>query len=323
MTNVSKNSLELIENTGKSLKGKFGKAFLGTLILIAPIMACIFSVYLIPLAILLFGVLQTGYIRFIRDLIDDKQPSYKLILSEFTNPGLEILLGTLLICMFVLGGVVLIFPAIILIGIYSMSFYFAEKKKLTTPFDAMKQSRLHMKGNVTNMYSFKALYWVAYVILFVFGFTGVAIAYNLWADYKVLAIVVFAIDFIFTTLIWAVVSTYYNTSIELFFRELLVNDNVSKEETAEVKEETIQKEEPVQEAEEPVEEVKTEPVKKQPAKAPAKKTTGAKTTTTKSTATKSTAKSTTKPATTTTKPATKTTAKKSTSTKTTTKKTTE
>lgn len=273
MTNVSKNSLDLIETTGKKLKGKLGKAFLATLILVAPIMACIFSFYLIPVAVLLFGVLQTGYIRYIRDLIDDKQPSLKIIFSEFSNPGVEILLGTILICMFALGTILVILPAIILIALYSMSFYFAENKKSNSPLDAMKHSRVHMRGNYTNMFSFKVLYWLVYVLLIVFGLAGVIISFKLWANYKVLSIVVFAVDFIFTTLLWSLTSTYYNTSCELFFRELLVyNGEVKEEKQVEIIEEPV--------------ELKTEEEKV--VKAPVKRTSTAKTSTKKSTATKST-----------------------------------
>lgn len=306
MTNVSKNSLDLIETTAKRLKGKFGKAFLATLIMIAPLMACVFSLYLIPVAVLLFGVLQTGYIRYIRDLIDDKQPSLKVVFSEFSNPGLEILLGTILICMFALGSILLIVPAIILVAFYSMSFYFAENKKSNSPLDAMKHSRQHMKGNYTNMYSFKVLYWLIYVLLIVLGLAGVIIAVKLWtSNYIALAIVVFAVDFIFTTLVWSLVSTYYNTSCELFFRELLVYNGEVKEET------------PVNIVEEPVE-LKVEDNKTAESK-PVRKTT--KSTTKKTTATKTTAAKTTAAKTTGTKATVKKTApktaSKSTSTKTT------
>ena len=303
MTKVSKNSLELIENTFKNLKGKVGKAFLATLLLVAPVMLCVFSVYLIPLAVLLFGVVQTGYIRYMRDLLNDKQPSLKLVFGEFTNPGLEILLGTMLISMFVVGGVVLIVPGIILVALYSMSFYFAENKKSITPMDAMKQARVHMKGNHTNMFSYKVWYWLLYVLLIILGLVGVMVALNLWAEYKALTILIYAVDFIFITLAWTMVSVFYNASNELFFRELLVYSGEDKEKTVEVKAEPVK---------EIVEEVAEKPVKKS-TKAPVKKTTATttkKTTTTKATGTKATAK-----------PATKTTAaKKTAGTKTTTAK---
>lgn len=314
MTNVSKNSLDLIESAGKSLKGKFGKAFLATLILVAPIMACIFSVYLIPVAMLLYGVVQTGYIRYMRDLLDNKQPSLKSIFGEFTNPGLEILLGVLLVSMFLVGGLLLIFPGLVLVGFYSMSLYFAENKKSETPFEAMKTCRKHMRVNVTNMFSFKVLFWLAYVVLIIIA-AGLAIfAINLWAEYKLVSILVGMGNFIFTTGLWALVSTYYNATAELFFRELLVHDDATAEQTV-VADEV--KEEPVQEV---VEEVKVAPVKKSATtkKAPAKSTTK----TAAKTSTKATTKSTAAKSTTATKAASTTTAKKTTAAKTTTAKTT-
>lgn len=288
MANVSKNSIELISMSSKKLKGKYGKGFLATLVFLLPIMACMFSFYAIPVAVLFWGVLQTGYIRYMRDLIDDKNPSIKMIFSEFSNPFLEIFLGVILLCMFVLGGVLLIVPGVILVALYSMSLFFAERNKSTLPWEAMKQCRKGMKDNYTNMLSFKVLYWLVYVIILVLSATGVAITFKLWADYKALAIVCFLIDFIFTTCVWAVVTTYYQVSCELFFRELLVYGERRVERNKEDK--TI---EIIAEVEEEVPmENKTEEVKQVKKPATTKKTEGTakkststakKTTTTKKT----------------------------------------
>lgn len=288
MSNVSKNSIELISMSSKKLKGKYGKGFLATLVFLLPIMACMFSFYAIPVAVLFWGVLQTGYIRYMRDLIDDKNPSIKMIFSEFSNPFLEIFLGVILLCMFVLGGVLLIVPGVILVALYSMSLFFAEYNKATLPWDAMKQCRKGMKDNYTNMLSFKVLYWLVYVIILVLSATGVAITFKLWADYKALAIVCFLIDFIFTTCVWAVVTTYYQTSCELFFRELLVYGKRREEKDKEDK--TI---EIITEVEEEVPmENKTEEVKQVKKPATTKKTEGTekKSTSTTKKASTSTAK---------------------------------
>ena len=82
MAEVSKNSMDFIKVAGEKVKGKFGKAFLGTLMMVAPLMLCVFTVYALPLAILFFGVFETGYIRFMRALINGENPSYKLIKSD-------------------------------------------------------------------------------------------------------------------------------------------------------------------------------------------------------------------------------------------------
>ncbi len=269
MSNVSKNSIELISMTSKKLKGKYGKGFLATLVLLLPIMACMFSFYAIPVAVLFWGVLQTGYIRYMRDLLDDKNPSIKMIFSEFSNPFLELFLGVILVCMFVLGGVLLIVPGIILIALYSMSLFFAERNKSQTPWEAMKQCRQGMKDNYTNMLSFKVLYWLVYVIVLVLSITGVLITFKLWPDYKALAIVCFVLDYIFTTCVWAVITTYYQASCELFFRELLIYGEKAKErENGEKDIEII----PEVVEETPVEN-KTEEVEKVEKPAPAKKST--------------------------------------------------
>lgn len=299
MSGVSKNSFDLISLSFEKLKGKFGKGFLATLIVVAPLMLCCFGVVLIPLAVLLWGVLQTGYIRYMRALIKDEKPSYKLLFSEFKNPGVELLLGTILICSFILGGVLFIAPGIILVSLYSMSLFFAEAKKSATPFEAMRDTRKAMKGNYTNMLSFKVLFWLVYALLIIFGLTGIVVSFKAWADYKLISIIVFVVVYIITTLGWSVVTTYYQVTSELFFQELLVYSEADKKEAVEDKkveiiEETVE-EKVVSEQKSEDKEVK-KPVRKTTTKTsitkPAQKKTSA-TSTAKKTTTKSTAKTTT------------------------------
>ena len=325
MKNVSRNSMDLINSAALKLKGKYGKGFLATLIAVAPLMLCVFSLYLVPVAMLLWGVLNTGYMRYIRDLMDDKNPSLKVLFSEFTNPGLEMFLGVILVGAFSLGGVLFIAPGIILIAMYSMSLFFADKNRASTPIEAMRTCRENMKGHHTDMLSFKLLFWLAYVILIVLGLAGVIIATQSFVEFPTASVIVYALNIIFTTVVWSVVTVYYQATCEMYFRELLAYN-----------EEKL----PVKEAEivvEPVAEEVVENKTEKSEKKPTVRKTSAKTTTTRKTST-STTKAKTTPAKTskTTAPAKKTTTKsgttkastgKSTSTKTgatktTTKKTT-
>ena len=184
-----------------------------------------------------------------------------------------------------------------------------------------------MKGNYTNMLSYKALFWLMYVIVLVFAFTGVIITYKLWVDYKVLSVVIAVLDFVFTTLVWSVITTYYHVANELYFKELLEYQNNAnkKVKAVEIIEEPVVEKTVKQKSED-----KKVVNKKAPAKAPSttkpvqKKTTQ---TTSKTSTTKTAPKSTTKSAgtkatvKTTTKTTPKTTAVKTTTAKTT-KKTT-
>lgn len=276
MTQVSTNSFNLVKNASEKIKGKFFNALGATILTIAPLMLCVFTLYLAPLAVLLFGILDTGYIRYMRELMAGNNPSFKLIFSEFTNPWLEMFLGTILVCMFVGGAVLLFVPAVIFVALYSMSLYFAEYNKSKMPFDAMYDSSKHMKGNYTNMFSFKSLFWLMYVILIVGGLAGVFGAFKLWANYKLWAVVVFVGTYILATLLWSIVTIYYKASTEMFFQELLIY-NANKAEKQDKKVEII---------EEKVEEVKVEDKPQVKKASTTRKPATAKSTTTKTSASK-------------------------------------
>jgi len=259
MAGVSKNGFDLIKATFAKLKGKFGKAFLATLIMIAPLMLCCFTVYGIAAAVILFAVFQVGYIRYMRALLNDENPSMYLIFSEFKEPWLEIFLGILLVSMYAVGYVLLIVPGIILVGLFSMSIFFAEYKKSKTPLEAMKYSIKYMKGNYSNMFAFKVLYWAVYFVILGLTAVGLVFVVKLWANYKVWSILLMIGLYILVTLAWSVVTMYYHVSSELFFRELLLYSDYreskkSTKKVAIIEENTeVKEEKPVEQNVQPVE----------------------------------------------------------------------
>jgi len=319
MAGVSRNSIDLIRNAFAKLKGKFGKAFIATLIAVSPLMLCFFTVYGIVGTVAFFGIFQVGYIRYMRALIDGQNPSYKVLFSEFAEPWMEVFLSILLFAMYALGYTLFVIPGVIVVGLFSMAFFIAEFKKSETPFTAMKDTVKYMKGNYTNMFGFKVLYWLMYLLVIVVGSVGVAFVIKLWAGYKFVSILLLVLTYIVVTLLWSLVSVYYHTTQELFFRELLLYYEHDKKQ--EVEKEVVIIEE---EKEEDVSVVAVAEKSTEVKKAPAKKSTTAKSSTSKATAAKApvkkaTAKSTTSR--TASKPAAKTTTSKSTTAKKTTTKT--
>jgi len=273
MAEVSKNSMDFIKASGEKVKGKFGKAFLGTLVMVAPLMLCAFSVYALPLAILFFGVFDTGYIRFMRALLNGENPSYKVIFSEFKTPWLEIFLGAIMLCMFVIGSVLAIIPGVVLIAYYSMSLFVAEHDKIGDVGVALKESSKKMNGNIASMFAYKTFFWLFYIILlFVTVIIGV-LGFKLWADHKVLTILIILLDYLFTTTVWSVITVFYHTANQLFFAETLTYQEIKKTRKANQKVEIISeaKEEEVKPAAEE-KAVEAEPKKKVATKAAAPKT---------------------------------------------------
>ena len=273
MAEVSKNSMDFIKVAGEKVKGKFGKAFLGTLMMVAPLMLCVFTVYALPLAILFFGVFETGYIRFMRALINGENPSYKLIFSEFKAPWLEIFLGTIMICMFALGTVLAIIPGAILIAYYSMSLFVAEKEGIKDAGVALKETSKNMNGNIAGMFAYKTLFWVFYIITFFLGLIVALFATKLWADHLVIALLVLLADYLVIAVLWSIITVFYHTANELFFAEVLTYEEIKKARKASKKVEIISETKEAEKEEVKPKEVETvEEEKAEPKKEPAKKT---------------------------------------------------
>lgn len=273
MAEVSKNSMDFIKVAGEKVKGKFGKAFLGTLMMVAPLMLCVFTVYALPLAILFFGVFETGYIRFMRALINGENPSYKLIFSEFKAPWLEIFLGTIMICMFALGTVLAIIPGAILIAYYSMSLFVAEKGGIKDAGVALKETSKKMNGNIAGMFAYKTLFWVFYIITFFLGLIVALFATKLWADHLVIALLVLLADYLVIAVLWSIITVFYHTANELFFAEVLTYEEIKKARKASKKVEIISETKEAEKEEvKPVEVETVEEEKAEPKKEPAKKT---------------------------------------------------
>ncbi len=273
MAEVSKNSMDFIKVAGEKVKGKFGKAFLGTLMMVAPLMLCVFTVYALPLAILFFGVFETGYIRFMRALINGENPSYKLIFSEFKAPWLEIFLGTIMICMFALGTVLAIIPGAILIAYYSMSLFVAEKEGIKDAGVALKETSKKMNGNIAGMFAYKTLFWVFYIITFFLGLIVALFATKLWADHLVIALLVLLADYLIIAVLWSIITVFYHTANELFFAEVLTYEEIKKARKASKKVEIISETKEAEKEEVKPKEVETvEEEKAEPKKEPAKKT---------------------------------------------------
>lgn len=289
MAQTSKNSFDLIGMSLHRLEGKFTKAFLGTICMVLPLALLLCIPYAgWALAIFFWGIFDTGYIRFMRKLINGENPALKEVFSEFKTGWLELFLGVCLLIMFLLGTVIAIVPGIVLVGYYSMSMFVAEHYQLHDVGKVLVKTADKMDGHKTTMFSYKVLFYFVYLLLIV-GF-GVAafFIYTWFATSPVLAVLVAVLAFLLLVLIWSLVTVYYHAANQTFFDEILVYEELRKQKRAE----KAAAEAPVAEA--PVEPapVVEEPVKVAPktTKAAPKKTTTKTATKTTKTTTKKTTK---------------------------------
>ncbi len=229
MGTVSKNGFDLIKIAGSKIKGNFFRAFVGTLTMFAPLIALCFIPYAgWAISVFLFGVFETGYIRFMRKAMSGERPSLTLIFSEFKTGWLEIFLGAIMIILFLLGSVLLIVPGVMLVCYYSMSLFMAEHYKTKTVGEAMYLSQSKMNGNIASLLSYKSIFWLIYLVVFAIGALGGWGVYILYCNQAVWGVLVGIIAAIVFILLFSLVTLYYHLANETFFQEVLIIDENKK-----------------------------------------------------------------------------------------------
>lgn len=288
MAQVSKNGFDLMKISGEKVKGKFTKAFTGTLIAVAPLLlVAILPALLINnwwirwigliIAALFVGVFQTGYIRYMRKLMNGEDAPLKLIFSEFKTGWLETFTAVVLIAMYLFGTILLLVPVFFILAYFSMTMFVQEYYHLGSLGESLKVTADKMQGNKTDMLGYKVIYFALYAVLIALAILsgyGVVLLYKEMAFVGVVLGLFCVLAF---TILWCVLTVYYHAANETFFQEvLLANEKRSarraaKKAEAESKQEVVAPAK-VEKAEAKVEATPVEPAKKPAAKKPAKKT---------------------------------------------------
>ncbi|MBQ4558212.1 MAG: hypothetical protein IJA61_02405 [Clostridia bacterium] len=299
--NTSKNLIEFFANTRAKFKGKFGYAFLGTLISVLPFAAILaaaawlstlvswlFATILV-FALALVGIMQVGHIRFIRELAEsDNAPSLKVLFSGFKKETVlnYLFLGAVMTVIYLFSAALFVIPLLVVVALYSMVFYFVEHHKYDNYLEALRMTRIRMRRQKSHMYAYKSIFFLAYFVLIVLFV--VPFIFSLRIENMAVQVLLIVLEHGLLYLGFSFITTFYSFANNNFFAEVLDYHEKKAIKTAKPE---------IEEKKEEVAEEKIEKVEKKPA---AKRTTTATKTTTKTTAakkttaTKSTTKKTTK-----------------------------
>ena len=312
----NKHGLALIGHSVSRLNGKFSQCFVGTFTFVAPLLLvllgfgvlglCFQNILLFTIGVLLFaiffGLLDTGYIKYYRAVLNGENPSLGVIFSEvrFTKHALLlVLLSAILIALYIVGTLLFIITVGFVITFLSMMFFVVEHYEITTFRKSFITSATLMLGNRLHMLAYKLLFFLIYGVLIALGVLCGFLVYSMLSN--IALAVVFAICGVIVFLfLYSLVTVYYHACNETFFEDAIIHKTVVDERNRKHIEEYRAKmaakeatpaetvvEEPV--AEEPAEEEAAKPApKKAPAKKSATKSTAKKTTTKKSTTKKAT-----------------------------------
>ena len=258
---MSKNSLDLIGISGSKLTGKKGKAFWGSFFYLLPTLGICAVPYVgWAIGIILFGFLTPGYINFIQQLIKGENPKYDIIFKGKGDIVASIFLGVILAGGMILGTALAIVPGMFFSTYYSMSFFFLNEEEITSAFDSMKKCAKNVAGNATNLFSYKIIFYIYYVII---ALVCVALALAVWGLVKAawLAIILYVVIAFGFILLTSLCTMFFYAANCVFYEEVIAYQEVKKARKAN-KKMKIEKEEastevvPENKVEEKTEEVK-------------------------------------------------------------------
>ena len=112
--------------------------------------------------------MQVGHIRYMRELATStNKPSFKLLFSGFTGKNIlmYMFLGIVLLVIYLFSAVFFVVPLVFAIGAFSMVFYFVEHHDYDNFLDALSTSQKRMRKQHGNMFAYKGIFYIAYLLL--------------------------------------------------------------------------------------------------------------------------------------------------------------
>ncbi len=247
MKNSSKNLKEFYANTDERFKGKFGYAFLATMITILPFAIILFGAAwlsrschwlfgcLAVIALVLVGCMQVGHIKFLRKLTEEENPSLKILFSGFTKKYflMNLFLGIVMFFIYLISTILFVAPLIWAIGAFSMTFYFAVHHKYDNFLDALSTCYKRMKGHRANMFVYKFICYIIYFVLFVVFAIGIVFGLRFANPaVSILLLVLFHIVFF---VLFSLITTWFSLCNYNFFIEVIdYNERKSKKAKQEI-----------------------------------------------------------------------------------------
>lgn len=235
----SAHALQLIKFGAIRLKGRFSTFFMGTFAMVTPlilivlvpfIMSMLLNAYWIltvgiVLFVILVGPMQVGYIKYFNAILEGKQPSIGLIYSglRFSVFTLKtIYIATLLILMYLVGGILWIIPAGFAVSFYSMTLFFQEKFNYPRLSQAFNDCSAKMIGNRLLLLSYKLIFYFVYALIFAIGALCLGLVYILATESLIVSWLIAVCSTIVFVFMYTMITVYYHSCNQVFFEDVLI-----------------------------------------------------------------------------------------------------
>lgn len=252
----SAHGLQLVKFAAIKLKGHFSALFMGTFAMVTPLVLAVVLpliiawltgyTWIISIGIILFaifvGPLQVGYIKFFNETLDGKQPKTRLIYSQirFSPFTLRIIyISTLLLLMYIIGGMLWIITAGFAVSFFSMTLFFLEKYEYPRLSVAMKDCAKRMVTNRLAMFSYKLIFYFIYFLIFCIALLMAVLVTVLVSENIIISWVVAVCSTIVFIFLYTIVTVYFHSANQVFFEDVLIREEKRKARKQEKKLEQI------------------------------------------------------------------------------------
>lgn len=240
------NGLQLIKVAAIKLKGNFSALFMGALAMTTPLILVIFlgilmsilfaTSWVLTLAVVLFVIfvapLQLGYIKYFNNVLDGKQPRLSEVYSyiKFSPLTLRaIYIAGLLMIMYIIGGILWMVSAGFAISAFSMVMFFIQKFEYPRLRTSLMECAKKMMGNRLAMFSYKLIFYLIYMMLFVLAGLCLALIYKLLAENIIISWVVAVCSVIVFVFLYTMLTVYFHSSNQIFFEDVLSRDEKKRQ----------------------------------------------------------------------------------------------
>lgn len=165
--NTNVNCFSLMHNACKKLKGNFWRAFLATLVVVAPLVAVSFIPYYVGIILAVFcsGYLFYGLIIYYKKLFAGEKPSLNVIFNNWDKFGAATLMGIINVISLVVGLIVLIFPSLAYMTYYGVNLHILSDQTETKVGECFSQNSERMITHRTLVLSYKVLCYFLFTLI--------------------------------------------------------------------------------------------------------------------------------------------------------------
>lgn len=188
------------------------------------------------------GAMTLGYAKYNLNLVDDKNPQFSDIFSQFGRLGTGLLMVFLRAVYTTLWTMLLVIPGIIAQYRYAMASYILYENPEMTANEAITESKLLMKGNKWRLFclEFSFIGWILLAALCLFPIIMLLapIVVMGHAGNTVMTIVTVVLILAYAILLELFLTPYMEASVAVFYREIKNGKYSSPEVEIEVEEDT-------------------------------------------------------------------------------------